>query len=84
MSSFTADVYQNEYLPLGGTEVNAIVTVTLCGAGGRPTPRAARGRRDRDRRHVGLDGRPADEDHGRTRGDERRDRLHPRRRCCSP
>jgi hypothetical protein len=27
MSTFTADCYQNEYLPLGGTEVNAIVTV---------------------------------------------------------
>ena len=28
MSEFTADVYQNEYLPSGGSEVSAIVTVT--------------------------------------------------------
>jgi hypothetical protein len=34
MSSFTLDAYQNEYLPLGGTEVNAIVTVTSDGAAG--------------------------------------------------
>jgi hypothetical protein len=34
MSSFTADVYQNEYLAAGASEVNAIVTVTSTGAGG--------------------------------------------------
>lgn len=34
MSTFTVDAYQNEYLPLGGTEVNAIVTVTSDGAAG--------------------------------------------------
>jgi Mg-chelatase subunit ChlD len=34
MTSFTADVYQNEYLPMGGSEVNAIVTVTASGAAG--------------------------------------------------
>jgi von Willebrand factor type A C-terminal domain/von Willebrand factor type A domain len=34
MTSFTADVYQNEYLPMGGSEVNAIVTVTASGADG--------------------------------------------------
>ena len=28
MTSFTADIYQNEYLPSGGTEVNAVLTVT--------------------------------------------------------
>jgi von Willebrand factor type A C-terminal domain/von Willebrand factor type A domain len=28
MSTFTADTYQNEYLPVGATEVNAVVTVT--------------------------------------------------------
>lgn len=39
MSPFTTEVYQNEYLPLGGTEVNAIVTVTSDGAGG-PSVRA--------------------------------------------
>ena len=32
MSTFTLEAYQNEYLPLGGTEVNAIVTVDCDGA----------------------------------------------------
>ena len=32
MSTFTVDCYQNEHLPPGGTEVNAIVTVTSDGA----------------------------------------------------
>ena len=31
MSTFTAEAYQNEYLPLGGSEVNAVVTVTATG-----------------------------------------------------
>jgi hypothetical protein len=35
MSNFTVDVYQNEYLPLGGSEVNAIVTVSSDGAVGQ-------------------------------------------------
>ncbi|MGW0513801.1 VWA domain-containing protein [Streptomyces olivaceoviridis] len=30
---FSVDVYQNEYLPEGGSEVNAIVTVTATGGG---------------------------------------------------
>jgi len=33
MAEFTAAVYQNEFLPDGGTDVNAIVTVTCAGAG---------------------------------------------------
>ncbi len=33
MPEFTAAVYQNEFLPDGGTDVNAIVTVTCSGAG---------------------------------------------------
>jgi hypothetical protein len=42
MSNFTVDVYQNEYLPLGGNEVNAIVTVTSAGpAGAAEQPPAA-------------------------------------------
>jgi hypothetical protein len=36
MSSFTAEVYQNEYLPLDGSEVNAIVTVSSSGSAGSP------------------------------------------------
>jgi hypothetical protein len=32
MSTFTAEAYQNEYLPLGATEVNAVVTVTASDA----------------------------------------------------
>ncbi len=31
MSTFTAETYQNEYLPVGGGEVNAVVTVTASG-----------------------------------------------------
>ena len=38
MSRFTADVYQNEYLPLDGSEVNAIVTVNSAGSAGAVTP----------------------------------------------
>ena len=34
MSNFTADVYQNEYLPDDGSEVNAIVTVSSSGSAG--------------------------------------------------
>lgn len=33
MAEFAATVYQNEFLPDGGTDVNAIVTVTCAGAG---------------------------------------------------
>jgi hypothetical protein len=33
MAQFTAAVYQNEFLPDGGTDVNAIVTITCSGAG---------------------------------------------------
>ena len=35
MAEFTAEVYQNEFLPEGGTDVNAIVTVT-CAERDRP------------------------------------------------
>ncbi|HUA72144.1 MAG TPA: VWA domain-containing protein [Solirubrobacteraceae bacterium] len=42
MSAFTTECYQNEYLPLGASEVNAIVTVTSDGAaGGTNQPDAA-------------------------------------------
>lgn len=42
MSDFTAEVFQNEYLPVDGTEVNAIVTVTASGqaSGSAPPPGA--------------------------------------------
>ncbi len=33
MAEFTSTVYQNEYLPDGGTDVNAIVTISCTGAG---------------------------------------------------
>jgi hypothetical protein len=36
MSDFQIEVYQNEYLPQGASEVNAIVTVTSTGSGGAP------------------------------------------------
>ena len=40
MSTFTTESYQNEYLPLGGSEVNAIVTVAseVSASARRPTP----------------------------------------------
>ncbi|MFJ8046297.1 VWA domain-containing protein [Kitasatospora sp. NPDC096147] len=47
--SFTVDVFQNEYLPEGAREVNAIVTVTATGGGttgGRPVSRDAAGSAD--------------------------------------
>jgi hypothetical protein len=33
MADFTAEVFQNEYLPADGTEVHAVVTITCRGAG---------------------------------------------------
>jgi len=33
MATFSAEVYQNEFLPDGGSDVHAIVTVTCAGAG---------------------------------------------------
>jgi hypothetical protein len=33
MTTFAAETYQNEFLPVDGTEVNAIVTVTCSGSG---------------------------------------------------
>ena len=35
---FAVEVYQNEYLSAGATEVNAIVTVTASGAATGPRP----------------------------------------------
>ncbi|MBL1098101.1 vWA domain-containing protein [Streptomyces coffeae] len=46
---FSVEVYQNEYLPEGGREVNAIVTVTSTGGGttgGMPIPTRLPGPRD--------------------------------------
>ena len=31
MTTFTAETYQNEYLPIDGSDVNAVVTVTATG-----------------------------------------------------
>lgn len=33
MAQFTAEVFQNEFLPDGGTDVHAVVTITCAGAG---------------------------------------------------
>ena len=44
MTNFSADIYQNEFLPDGGTDVNAVVTVTAttgASAGGPSGPAAA-------------------------------------------
>jgi hypothetical protein len=37
---FTVDIYQNEYLPEGGRDVNAVVTVTTAGTAGPAAPAA--------------------------------------------
>jgi von Willebrand factor type A C-terminal domain/von Willebrand factor type A domain len=42
MSRFTADIYQNEFLAIGATDVDAIVTVTAVDGGGAPAPGPAR------------------------------------------
>ena len=39
--NFSVEVFQNEYLPAGGRDVNAIVTVTAPDAGNSPGPGAA-------------------------------------------
>jgi hypothetical protein len=42
MSTFTTEIYQNEYLPAGGSDVNAIVSITSAGENGHgPAPEAA-------------------------------------------
>ncbi len=44
MTNFTLQAFQNEYLPRGGTDVNAIVTIASArggGGGGTPAPDAA-------------------------------------------
>jgi hypothetical protein len=41
MSPFTADVYQNEFLALGSTDVDAVVTVTGVGAAPEDAPAGA-------------------------------------------
>jgi hypothetical protein len=38
--AFTAEVYQNQYLPAGGQVVDAVITVTASGAGLRPGAQA--------------------------------------------
>ena len=73
MATFSADVYQNEFLPDGGTDVHAIVTVDLLRRGRGRAVRVGRRRRDRHRRHLRLDGRR--EHRGRPAG--RRGRAGP-------
>ena len=57
MATFSADVYQNEFLPDGGTDVHAIVTVSCSGAGAAGQSGVGGRRRDHHRRHLRLDGR---------------------------
>ena len=42
MADFTAEVFQNEFLPDGGTDVHAIVRVTSTGASPAPRRRPRR------------------------------------------
>jgi hypothetical protein len=39
---FTVEIYQNEYLPEGGRDVNAVVTVATAGAAAALPPAAPR------------------------------------------
>jgi hypothetical protein len=41
MTTFTAEIYQNEYLPVGGGEVNVVVSVTSTARDGAATPPSA-------------------------------------------
>ena len=100
MAEFAATVYQNEFLPDGGTDVNAIVTITCAGAGSGWSVRDGCGRvehrrRDHHRRHLRIDGprddggrqgrRPGRAGRDRRRHAIRRDRGHrPRLPGLSP
>ena len=57
-TSSPPSVYQNEFLPDGGTDVHAIVTVACTGAGEAGQSGDGRRRRDHHRRHLRLDGQP--------------------------
>ena len=45
MTTFSAETYQNEFLPAGGTRVDAIVTVTSSGGAARGAGHPERVRR---------------------------------------
>ena len=71
LPGFTVHIDQNPYLPVGGRDVSAIVTVTA-DAQGDTRRRAGRRRRrqrgDHHRRLLGVDGFPAGEDRRGPRG----------------
>ena len=79
MTNFEAQTYQNEYLPVGGTEVNAVVRVTASGSGTAGAG-SARGRGHPPRR-LRIHEPAAVEDALGPGGHRRRHRLHPRRRA---
>ena len=64
MAEFKAEVFQNEYLTEGATDVHAVVSVSCTGAGTAGQSGRVRGGRDHHRRHVGLDGHAAQQDRG--------------------
>ena len=66
MANWTAEVFENEYLADGASDVHAVVTVTCSGAVEADT--GGRGRGGVDHRHVGIDARAAFEDHQRAQG----------------
>ena len=92
LPGFTVEIDQNPYLPAGGRDVSAIVTVTADETGDAPRPTAAgraarrRQRGDHHRRLLGVDGLPADQarrgprgDRGRGGRDQGRDVVRDRR-----
>ncbi len=74
---FSIEIFQNEYLPDGGQDVNAIVTVTS-----GDTVAVSRHQRGRDHHHrlLWVHELPADQDLRGPSGHRRRHRCHPRRR----
>ena len=83
MSTFTAEAYQNEYLALGATEVNAVVTVTASNGGmtdGAGTAHSTGAAEIVIVERVRVHGEPAGQAARREGRHGGRNRLHPRRR----
>ena len=72
LPGFTVDIDQNPYLPVGGRDVSAIVTVTADATGDAAAAVAGRRRRQRRDHHhrlLRVDGLPAGQDRRGPRGD---------------
>ena len=85
LPGFTVQIDQNPYLPVGGRDVSAVVTVTADAEATDGAPSCAGQRRrqrgDHHRRLLRVDGLPAGEDPGGPRGDVGRRGRHQGRRA---